>query len=197
MVKYNSSLAYKLYQDIKNLGGIVGDDFKKIEYNFMRAFRDISLDKISNAISSLDNNISIFSNQNIDKSIDVNIVGESKYYFDNDNRLKTSDVLSLAYNNMNEVFGNERIGLIESQNRKVKVNGESLKHGITKINSNRGRTNSFVISNVGTLIKNAEYLNSINPSKNHPNNQMCICQLLLMLKVIYILQELLLMLKHQ
>ena len=39
LVKYNNSLATRLYEDIKHLGGY-SDIYDQIEYNFMRAFRN-------------------------------------------------------------------------------------------------------------------------------------------------------------
>lgn len=162
LVRYNTSLAYQLYEEIKYINQET-NTLQDIEMNFMRAL------KTSN--SNEGEFVSIFDPRSQVSEIKVGIfennVSESKW----PNKLELSDIAEMAYDSMEKTFGDRTIGLIDSTGEKIKINKDNMKHGVLKPNSRKGRENAFVTVNMGPLLKNAFYVNDILPSGKHKNGE--------------------------
>ena len=173
LVRYNTSLAYQMYEEIKYINQTTGSALDAIEQNFMRALNTtntVSEETDSNVISNYDGKlVSLFDTINENKSIKVENVGSSSYYFDEANNMTKSMVFENAKNSMIETFGDEVNGIVESNRDVIAVSNNGLKHVLSRINTPRGRRNCFVESNIGPLIKNAYFVNDISPNENHVN----------------------------
>lgn len=161
LVRYNTSLAYQLYEEIKYINQET-NTLHDIEMNFMRAI------KASNDIET--ESISIFDPKSKTREIKVESFQNNINKLENE-KLTKSSILSEAYKSMINTFGDKNIGFIESTGEKIIVSGENIKHGILKLNKQKGKINAFVTENIGPLLKNAHYVNDIISSEKHPNGQ--------------------------
>ncbi len=107
------------------------------------------------------------------KKIKNIIVGDSSYYYDKRNKILVKDTVNKAFKSIEDTFGNKnRIAYIESSKRFVKCSSESLKHGLLKTDRHKNyRENSFIISNVGIILKNASKINETRPTIKYPKGQ--------------------------
>ena len=101
------------------------------------------------------------------------VVGDSSYYHDKSNDILVKDTVSKAFKSIEETFGNKnRIAYIESSKKHVKCTKESVKHGLEFRNSDENyRRNSFIISNLGIILKNACKINATIPTIKYPKGQ--------------------------
>ena len=101
------------------------------------------------------------------------VVGDSSYYYDKSNDILVKDTVSKAFKSIEETFGNKnRIAYIESSKKNVKCTKESVKHGLEFRNSDENyRRNSFIISNLGIILKNACKINATIPTIKYPKGQ--------------------------
>lgn len=161
LVRYNTSLAYEMYEEIKYINSET-NTIQDIEQNFMRAI------KTSNDTET--ELISIFDPKSKTREIKVESFQNNVNKIENE-KLTKSSILSDAYESMINTFGDKNIGFIESTGEKIRVSGENIKHGLLKLNKQKGKINAFVTENIGPLLKNAHYVNDIISSENHPNGQ--------------------------
>lgn len=107
------------------------------------------------------------------KTIRNTVVGDSDYYFNRYNKINLKETVDKAFENIENTFNNkDRIAYIESSKRLVKCNSEGIKHGIIKVKDNENyRSNSFIISNIGVVIKNALKINETRPTIKYPKGQ--------------------------
>lgn len=161
LVRYNTSLAYEMYEEIKYINSET-NTIQDIEQNFMRAI------KTSNDTET--ELISIFDPKSKTREIKVESFQNNIDKIENE-KLTKSSILSEAYESMINTFGDKNIGFIESTGEKIRVSGENIKHGLLKLNKQKGKINAFVTENIGPLLKNAHYVNDIISSEKHPNGQ--------------------------
>ena len=107
------------------------------------------------------------------KTIRNTVVGDSDYYFNMNNIIEIKETVSKAFKNLEAVFYNkERIAFIESNKRLVRCSTEAIKHGIIKTKNRKNyRVNSFIITNIGFLLKNARKINETKPAVKYPKGQ--------------------------
>ncbi len=107
------------------------------------------------------------------KKIKNIIVGDSSYYYDKRNKILVKDTVNKAFKNIEDTFDNKnRIAYIESSKRFVRCNSEGIKHGIIKTKNRKNyRVNSFIIVNIGPLLKNACKINETKPTTQYPKGQ--------------------------
>ena len=107
------------------------------------------------------------------KKIKNVVAGDSSYYYDKRNKILVKDTVNKAFKSIEDTFGNKnRIAYIESSKRFVKCTKESVKHGLEYRNSDENyRRNSFIISNLGIILKSACKINETIPTINYPKGQ--------------------------
>lgn len=107
------------------------------------------------------------------KTIRNTVVGDSDYYFNMNNIIEIKETVSKAFKNLEAVFYNkERIAFIESNKRLVRCSTEAIKHGIIKTKNRKNyRVNSFIVTNIGFLLKNARKINETKPAVKYPKGQ--------------------------
>lgn len=101
------------------------------------------------------------------------VVGDSRPYYDKRNNIRVKDTVNKAFKSIEDTFDNKfRIAYIKSNKRFVKCSTESLKHGLLKTDRHKNyRENSFIISNVGPILKYALKINETLLNIEYPKGQ--------------------------